>query len=77
MKLTVSIKQWKASESSVAGKHFISSNEVGVKKMTLPTSLPSDFDFFNETRVVSNTTVQNHHLFSTQPSLWSNSHIHT
>ena len=24
-----------------------------------------------------NTTVQKHHFFSTQPSLWSNSHIHT
>lgn len=46
MKLTVSIKQWKASESSVAGKHFISGNEVGLKEMTLPASLLSDFDFF-------------------------------
>ena len=26
---------------------------------------------------ISNTTVQKHQLFSTQPSLWSNSHIHT
>ena len=25
----------------------------------------------------SNTTVQKHQFFSTQPSLWSNSHIHT
>ena len=28
-------------------------------------------------RVFSNTTVQKHQYFSTQPSLWSNSHIHT
>ena len=28
-------------------------------------------------RVFSNTTVQNHQYFSAQPSLWSNSHIHT
>ena len=28
-------------------------------------------------RVFSNTTVQKHQFFSTQPSLWSNSHIHT
>ena len=28
-------------------------------------------------RVFSNTTVQNHQFFSTQLSLWSNSHIHT
>ena len=28
-------------------------------------------------RVFSNITVQKHQLFSTQPSLWSNSHIHT
>ena len=27
-------------------------------------------------RVFSNTTVQNHQFFDTQPSLWSNSHIH-
>ena len=28
-------------------------------------------------RVLSNTTVQKHQFVSTQPSLWSNSHIHT
>ena len=28
-------------------------------------------------RVFSRTTVQNHQFFDTQPSLWSNSHIHT
>ena len=28
-------------------------------------------------RVFSNTTFQKHQFFSTQPSLWSNSHIHT
>ena len=28
-------------------------------------------------RVFSNTTVQKHHFFSPQLSLWSNSHIHT
>ena len=28
-------------------------------------------------RVFSNTTVQKHQFFDTQPSLWSNSHIHT
>ena len=28
-------------------------------------------------RVLSNTSVQKHQFFSTQPSLWSNSHIHT
>ena len=28
-------------------------------------------------RVFSNTTVQKHQFFSTQPSLWSNSYIHT
>ena len=28
-------------------------------------------------RVFSRTTVQKHQFFSTQPSLWSNSHIHT
>ena len=28
-------------------------------------------------RVFSNTTVQKHQFFSSQPSIWSNSHIHT
>ena len=28
-------------------------------------------------RVFSSTTVQKHQFFGTQPSLWSNSHIHT
>ena len=28
-------------------------------------------------RVFSNITIQNHQFFSAQPSLWSNSHIHT
>ena len=28
-------------------------------------------------RVFSGTTVQKHHFFGAQPSLWSNSHIHT
>ena len=28
-------------------------------------------------RVFSNTTVQKHQFFNTQPSLWSNSHVHT
>ena len=28
-------------------------------------------------RVFSNTTVHKHHFFGTQPSFWSNSHIHT
>ena len=28
-------------------------------------------------RVFSSTTVQKHHFFGIQPSLWSNSHIHT
>ena len=28
-------------------------------------------------RVISNTTVQKHQFFDIQPSLWSNSHIHT
>ena len=28
-------------------------------------------------RIISNTTVQKHQFFGIQPSLWSNSHIHT
>ena len=30
-----------------------------------------------DSRVFSNTTVQKYQFFGTQPSLWSNSHIHT
>ena len=33
--------------------------------------------FEGHSRVFSNTTVQKHQFFSAQPSLWSNSHIHT
>ena len=35
------------------------------------------FLFKGLSRVFSSTTVQKHQFFSTQPSLWSNSHIHT
>ena len=37
------------------------------------------FDFLQSkrlSRVFSNTTIQQHQFFGTQPSLWSNSHIH-
>ena len=34
-------------------------------------------EFKGLSRVFSNTTVQKHQFFSAQPSLWSNSHIHT
>ena len=40
------------------------------------TSLLS-LQFKGLSRVFSNTTVRKHQFFSTQPSLWSNSHIHT
>ena len=40
------------------------------------TSLIS-FQFKGLSRVFSSTTIQRHHFFSVQPSLWSNSHIHT
>ena len=36
-----------------------------------------DLCSLRDSRVFSNTTVQNHKFFSAQPSLWSNSHIHT
>ena len=32
--------------------------------------------FSKKKRVFSSTTIWKHHFFSTQPSLWSNSHIH-
>ena len=37
----------------------------------------SSLQFKELSRVFSNTTVQKHQFFSTQPSLWSNSHIYT
>ena len=40
------------------------------------TSLIS-FQFKRLSRVFSSTTIQKHQFFSTQPSLWSNSHIYT
>ena len=40
------------------------------------TSLLS-LQFKRLSRIFSNTTVQKHEFFSVQPSLWSNSHIHT
>ena len=35
------------------------------------------FDLLWPSRVLSSTTVQKHQFFNAQPSLWSNSHIHT
>ena len=35
------------------------------------------FQSMGLSRIFSNTTVQKHQFFSVQPSLWSNSHIHT
>ena len=44
-----------------------------------PLGLPGWISLQSEgfSRVFSNTTVQKHQFFSAQPSLWSNSHIHT
>ena len=44
-----------------------------------PLELTSLISFLSKglSRVFSSTTVQKHQFFSTQPCLWSNSHIHT
>ena len=44
-----------------------------------PLGLPGwiSWQFKGLSRVFSNTIVQKHQLFGTQPSLWSSSHIHT
>ena len=44
-----------------------------------PSGLPALISFQSKglSKVFSNTTVQKHQFFSTQPSLWSSSHIHT
>ena len=68
-------------------KHFI----LFCSRLFLPSTFPSIRVFSNDflmidwfdllavqvSRVFSKTTVEKHQFFSTQPSLWSNSHIHT
>ena len=55
------------------------SNEYSGNPKGFPLGLTSWISLLSKglSRVFSNTTVQKHQFFSTQLSLWSNSHIHT
>ena len=79
-----------ASGSFLMSLHFTSgSQSIGVSASAsvlpkssqgwFPLGLTSLISFQSRglSRLFSNTTVQEHHFFSAQPSLWSSSHIHT
>ena len=77
-----------ASESFPMSRHFASdSQNIGASASVLPMNIQDwfplgltgliSFQCKGLSRVFSNTTVQKHQFFSTQLSLWSNSHIHT
>ena len=81
-----------ASESSPLSQFFASGGQsIGVWASALASVLPVNIQSWSPlgwanwislqskglSRVFSNTTVQKHQFFSVQPSLWSNSYIHT
>ena len=77
-----------ASESFPMSQLFASgSQSIGASSSVLPMNIQDWFPLGlpgwislqskGLSRVFSNTTVQKHQFFSTQPSLWSNYHIHT
>ena len=65
------------------GQSIGASASVSVLPMNIQEGFPLrltgliSLQFKGLSRVFSNTTVQKHQLFGAQPSLWSNSHIHT
>ena len=84
------LQSFPASESFPVSWLFASSGQtIGISASTLvlpvniqdwfPLGLSSWISLLSKglSRVFSNTTDQKHQIFSTQPSLWSNSHIHT
>ena len=77
-----------SSESFPVSQFFASSGQsIGVSASVLPMNIQDWFPLGwagwislqsrELSRVLSNTTVQKHQFFGAQPSLWSNSHIHT
>ena len=83
------LQSFPASGSSPMNQFFASGGQsIGVSASTsvLPTNIQDWFPLRligwiylqskGLSRVFSNTTVQKHHFFSTQPLLWSNFHIH-
>ena len=83
-----SLQSFPASGSFPMSRSFTSgSQSIGVSASVLlinsegwfPLGLTSLTSLLSKrlTRVFCNTTVQKHYFFSTQPSLWFNSHIHT
>ena len=67
--------QWVGSSHQVASAPVPSMNIQG----WFPLGLTSLISLLSKglSRIFSNTTMQKHQFFSTQPSLWSSSHIHT
>ena len=68
--------------SNESALHIRWSKYASVSTLDPPMNIPFRMDWFDLlageglSRVFSNTTVQKHQFFSTQLSLWSNSHIH-
>ena len=78
------LQSFPASGSFPVNQSFTSGGQsIGAFSFSIsPSNEESGLIFFrtespSDSRVFSNTTVQNHQFFSTQLSLWPNSHIHT
>ena len=71
------------SQFTSSGQNIGTSASASVLPMNTQHSFPLgltrliSLQFKGLSRVLSSTTVQKHQFFGTQPSLWSNSHIHT
>ena len=83
-----SLQSCPASGSSPMSQFFASGGQsIGTSPSFLPMNIGGWFPLVftglisllskGLSRVFSSTTVQKHHFFGPQPSLWSNSHIHT
>ena len=68
---------------TLGGQSIVASASTSVLPMNIPGWFPLGLtgliSFLSKglSRVISRTTVRKHQFFSTQPSVWSNSHIHT
>ena len=82
------LKSFPASGSFPMSQHFTSGGpSIEASRTELPMRIQHWFPlgltalisllFKGLSRVFTSTTVQNHQLYGIQPSLWSNSHIHT
>ena len=82
------LQSFPASESFLMSQLFTSGGQsIGASASVLPMNIQDWFPLGltgfislkskGPSRVFSNTTIQKHRFFSTQPSLWSSSNIHT